>query len=249
MASLPRALRDRLLPAVLTATGVTLLAAGLLQYGTPAQAGPIGAAPTASPSVGTATGIPSVRLPSLPPLETAQPGSPAPSASPTTPPDPNRLATRVVVEDLGIDLPVIAQPDPSYPSCNVAMYYEHPRLGQPGSGRAVYLYAHARTGMFLPLLTQGNRDGGKAMIGMLVSVYTSDAQRYVYRITSVLPRVPADSRFLDKALAAKQETLWLQTSTGPGASFPKLQVVARAVGVEPADPALAHPKPRPVACR
>ena len=252
MASLPGALRDRLLPAVLTATGVTLLGAGLLQYGTPAQAGPIGAAPAATPSVGAASGSPSLRLPSLPPLETAQPGSPAPSpppsASPTTPPDPNRLATRVVIPDLGIDLPVIAQPDPAYPSCNVAMYYEHPRLGQPGSGKAVYLYAHARTGMFLPLLTQANRAGGKAMIGMLVSVYTSDDQRHVYRITTVLPRVPADSRFLDKAFAAKQETLWLQTSTGPGASYPKLQVVARAVGVEPADPAQAHPRARPVRC-
>src|SRR5688500_11300623 len=116
MASLSRILRDRLLPALLTATGVTLLAAGLLQYGTPAQAGPIAAGPTPTPPATAA--LPTGRLPSLPPLETATPASEPPSA----PPDPNRLATRVVVADLDIDLPVIAQPDPSYPSCNVAMY-------------------------------------------------------------------------------------------------------------------------------
>ncbi|MBA2718616.1 MAG: sortase [Chloroflexi bacterium] len=240
MRSLTRVLRDRLVPAVLTAAGVTLLAAGLLQYGTPAQAGPITAGQTQSPGPAS----PSFRVPSLPPLETSVPASIAPTASP----DPNRLATRVVVEALGIDLPVIAQPNAAYPSCNVAMYFEHPQLGQPGQSKATYLYAHARTGMFLPLLTQSKRNAGKGMIGMIVSVYTSDDQRYVYTISAVLPRVPADSHFLDKAIAAKQETLWLQTSTGPGGSFPKLQVVARAVGVEPATPEEAHPKARPVNC-
>lgn len=240
MRSLTRALRDRLVPAVLTAAGVTLLGAGLLQYGSPAQAVPVAVAPTPSP----APASPGFVVPSLPPLETSVPASVAPITSP----DPNRLATRVVVEELGIDLPVIAQPNPAYPSCNVAMYFEHPELGQPGQGKATYLYAHARTGMFLPLLTQSRRNAGKGMIGMIVSVYTSDDQRYVYTISGVLPRVPADDRFLDKAIAAKQETLWLQTSTGPGASFPKLQVVARAVGVEPATPEEAHPKARPVSC-
>jgi hypothetical protein len=240
MAFLTRALRDRLIPALLTAAGVTLLAAGLLHYGNPAQAGPI--ASGASPSPGATS--PGFAVPSLPPFVTSPPASIAPTASP----DPNRLATRVVVEDLGIDLPVIAQPNPAYPSCNVAMYFEHPDLGQPGQGKATYLYAHARTGMFLPLLTESKRNGGDRMIGMLVSVYTSDDQRFVYRISAVLPRVPADNHFLDKAIAAKQETLWLQTSTGPGGSFPKLQVVARAVGAAPASHEEANPRPRPVTC-
>ena len=61
--------------------------------------------------------------------------------------------------------------------------------------------------------------------------------------------VKADSHFLDGPLAVKSETLWLQTSTGPNASYPKLQVVARPVGVVPADHAAAHPKARPVTCR
>jgi hypothetical protein len=233
-----RVLRDRLVPAVLTAAGVTLLAAGILQYGNGAQARPVAVGPTPGP-----TSAPSFSVPSLPPLVTSVPGSFPPTASA----DPNRLATRVVIEALGIDLPVIAQPNPAYPSCNVAMYLEHPLLGQPGQGKATYLYAHARTGMFLPLLTQSKRNRGEAMIGMIASVYTSDDQRFVYTISAVLPRVPADNRFLDKALAAKQETLWLQTSTGQG-DEPKVQVVAKVVGVEPADHAFANPRPRPINC-
>jgi hypothetical protein len=128
------------------------------------------------------------------------------------------------------------------------MYLEVAGLGQPGSNRSVYLYAHARTGMFLPLLTQARRNGGKAMIGLPVSLFTSDDQEYIYAITKVLPRVPADSHFLDGPLAVTSETLWLQTSTGPNHTYPKLQVVAEPWTVLPADHAAAHPKARPVNC-
>ena len=235
MASLPSLLNRRALTAALTAAGVTLLAAGLLAYGAPAATRPI-------PSDGTASarGSNAAALPTLPPIDgSAPPRSPAPS---------DRVASRVVVESLGIDLPVIAQPDPSYPSCNVAMYLQDDRLGPPGSNRSVYLYAHARTGMFLPLLTEVQRTGGRSMIGRLVDVYTSDDQHFVYRITSVLPSVPADGHFLDKAVAVKREALWLQTSTGSHAHDPKMQVVARPVGVEAAAHAVANPPPRPQSC-
>ena len=234
-----RGLRDRLLPALLTSAGVTLLAAGLLNYGSPALAGPIGALPSPTSLV-----LPSTSLPSLPPLETGAPESGPPSASAAVP----AVATRIVVDALGIDLPVIIEPNAGYPACNVAMRYVTAGLGEPGEGRSVYLYAHARTGMFLPLLDAVRADGGKRLIGLLVDVYTSDDQRHVYRISAVLPRVPSDSHFLDKALAVRSETLWLQTSTGPGATYPKLQVVARPVGVEPADHGAANPVPAPVSC-
>ena len=49
-----------------------------------------------------------------------------------------------------------------------------------------YLYAHARDGMFLPLLLQSRIDNGSAMLGMLVQVYTSDDQLFLYEITRVL---------------------------------------------------------------
>lgn len=245
-----RLVRDRLGPALLTAAGVGLLGAGLLH-----DAGPISAEPgpaDASPSNLAVVPFPSLVVPSLPPVETVAPsaGDPAPSLGPL-PSSGKRVATRVVVAELGIDLPVIAQPNPSYPSCNVAMYYQAAGLGQPGQGRSTYLYAHARTGMFGPLYERailGRGGGAKSLIGLPVDVYTSDDQHFVYTITKVLPRVKADSHFLDGPLAVTSDTLWLQTSTGPNGTYPKLQVVAEPLGVVPATHADAHPKARPINC-
>jgi hypothetical protein len=90
----------------------------------------------------------------------------------------------VVVRALGIDLPIVKPPsNTSYPLCNVAEYIQE--LGQPGQGRATYLYGHARTGMFLPILDASKVDDGAAMIGMLVEVYTSDDQLFLYEIVEV----------------------------------------------------------------
>jgi hypothetical protein len=252
MRSLRRALRHRLIPAALTAAGVTLLAAGLLDLGSPALAGPES---SATPTPLVADDPIGFVPPSLPPLETTGPTpsaapSPTPTPAPTTPPDPNRLATRIVIDSLDIDLPIVKQPA-GYPWCNVAMYLTDPRLGQPGSGRSVYLYAHARDGMFGPLyerVTLGRHGGSRSLIGMLVFVYTSDDHVYEYQITKVFPRVKADTHFLDRAFAVTSETLWLQTSTGHGGSLPKLQVVAKPFFDAPASHAAAHPKPRPIAC-
>ena len=52
-------------------------------------------------------------------------------------------------------------------------------LSQPGDGRATYLYAHARDGMFGPIYEraiQKKSGGPRSMIGMIVQVYTSDDQ-------------------------------------------------------------------------
>ena len=243
MPSLVRTLRDRLLPALLTAAGVTLLAAGLLHYGGPATASQVGV--RASPSDTGLLPPSSFLVPSLPPID----ASPQPSVAPGK--AANRVATRVVIDQLGIDLPIIVQPNPNYPSCNVAMYFQDPGLGQPGGGRSIYLYAHARTGMFGPLYERVtlHRDGGaKSLLGLLVDVYTSDDQRFVYTITAIRPSVKADSHFLDGPLAVKTETLWLQTSTGPNSSYPKLQVVAQPLAVVPADHTTANPKAHPINC-
>ena len=247
MRSIATAVRQRVVPAVLTAAGVTLLAAGLLHYGSPAYANPDGSpglatSPTPAPSDAPIGYVP----PSLPPIDASGP-PPSPSATP----DPHRVATRDVVRSLGIDLPVIIQPNPSYPSCNVAMYYQDPRLGQPGSGKSIYLYAHARIGMFYPLYERailGKHGGAKSLIGLLVDVYTSDDQIYEYSIYQIRPRVPPDSHFLDGPFNVKKETLWLQTSTGPNATYPKLQVLGDLLFVGPANHKDAHPKPHPINC-
>jgi hypothetical protein len=108
----------------------------------------------------------------------------------------------------------------------------------------VYLYAHARTGMFLPLLTQSKRSDGQAMIGMDVYVYTGDNLRFHY----VINRVRRHARDFRPVTAAKGETVWLQTSEGPNASYPKLQVSGKFVGRSKVTHDEAHPRPRPRSC-
>ena len=238
MPRLNSVLRNRLLPAILTATGVSLIAGGLLTYTGAAEVDP-----EPSPTIISLAPTPTLELPTYPPSSE----SPSPSASPSVAVD--RVATRVIVPALGIDLPVIKQPDASYPSCNVAMYFEYPGLGQPGQGISTYLYAHARKGMFLALLDASKKDRGRAMLGASVEVFTSDSQVFLYEIYEVRPRVPADLHWLDDPLAVTEETLWLQTSTGPGGQYPKLQVLARPLTVGPATYAESHPKAKPVNCR
>ncbi len=233
-------LRTRALPALLTAFGVTLLSAGLLTYTIP-----VAAEAPANPSPSPIIAVVSTPTPliTLPPIDTPTPTTPTtqapPSPSPTVipPPPADRVATRVRVKDLGIDLPVIKGAS-GYPLCNVALYLKE--LSQPGFGKATYLYAHARTGMFLPLLeTKGREQRGK-----IVEVWTSDDFLFRYEITEVLRKQTT----LDAPLAADSEELWLQTSEGPKGTVGKTQVVAKHLSVAVADHAAAHPKARPVDC-
>ena len=236
MPGLVEPVRNRLLPALLTAVGVTLLAAGVLSFSTPVTA--VGtASPTPSAS-GTAAPSPPPSLATLPPI-----GSAVPSATPTAPPD--RVATRVRIAALQVDLPVIEQTTNKVP-CNVALYFEDPFLGQPGQGRATYLYAHAQKGMFLPILDASKVNNGKKMLGMVVEVWTNDDQHFLYEVTKVKRHVPFDTGLSD-ALRATSEELWLQTSEGVGTA-PKLQLLAKPLSHGSADHDEANPTAKPVAC-
>jgi sortase family protein len=234
------AYRNRLLPAILTALGVSLIAGGLLTYTGAVE-------PSAEPDASeiivaaspTPTSTPSLSLPTLPPLGTA-----APTPAPTIP--ANRVATRVVIPALKIDLPIVKGP-PNHVLCNVAMYAQAPGLVQPGFPGSTYLYGHARKGMFLPLLDASKKNNGKAMLNMIVEVYTSDDQRLTYSISEVRRHVPKTDGFSDP-LSRKAETLWLQTSEGPKGTPTVLQVVAEPLTSGPANDADAHPKPHPVVC-
>src|SRR5512142_2853577 len=109
MRSLPRYIRalfTRLIPAILTASGVVIVTAGLLAYGDPATAGVL---PTPSDGLGTAAPSISLDIPTVAPSGAGASGSPSPSSSAGP-----AVATRVVVPALGIDLPVVAGP-PGYP--------------------------------------------------------------------------------------------------------------------------------------
>jgi hypothetical protein len=221
--------RTRLVPALLTAFGVALLANGLLTYTTAVEPGP-SALPLASyrplPTFNSAVQLPN--------------GSIKPDAS--FPPD--RVATRVVIPKLQIDLPVMLQTANygEFPLCDVALY--QPLLGQPGQGRATYIYAHARDGMFLPLLIASQDNNGQRMIGYVVEVFTSDNYVFLYTIAEVHRHV----KDLSDAFAATTERLWLQTSEGPYSNAPKLQVVANFLSASKTDPASAHPAAHPRIC-
>jgi hypothetical protein len=100
--------------------------------------------------------------------------------------------------------------------------------------------------MFLPILEASLVNDGAAMLGMIVEVYTSDDQLFLYEIDEVRRHVPYDEGF-DAPYAVTDPELWLQTSEGVGTQ-PKLQVVARFLSTGPADHDFAHPVPSPRAC-
>ena len=235
MAGPSESLRTRLLPAFLTAFGVTILSAGLLTYTVPVEAGPA-AAPSATPGPSSAVVATPTPLITLPPLGSAKP---SPDGALATPPA-DRVATRVRVSGLDIDLPIVRGND-GYPYCNVAMYL--PVLSQPGFGKATYLYAHARDGMFLPLL----RTKAREQRGQIVEVWTSDDWLYRYEITKVIRDTPYQTG-LEAPAAATGEELWMQTSQGPDRTFGYTQVLAKPIDALPAEHAAAHPRARPVDC-
>jgi hypothetical protein len=270
---------NALIPALLMAASVTLLAAGLLSYGAPTvgaqrpdapqpilspapsnEAGPgdPGDLPTPSPT----PSVPASVVASASPRPGTSPGStggasPSPTAFPSTvqapspSPSPVAVATRIVIESEGIDLPIVSRelrvPDQGpdrYPPCDVAVY--HTAFQQPGEDGSTYIYAHARDGMFLPLLTAAERRDGASLIGDLVQVYTDDDREYVYEITLVKRHAIDFSLAEDVPPGVAQ--LVLQTSEGPPGTLPKLQILAEPIDVLTASRADAHPKAHPRAC-
>jgi len=150
----------------------------------------------------------------------------------------------VVISALGIDLPVIRpRQDEPYPPCDVAEFL--PSYGLPGLPGVTYVYAHARSGMFLPLLEASRIDGGANLLGREVELYSSDRFRRRFAIAEVHRGV----RDLDVVNELAGDALVLQTSETSRSSGPKLVVVARPVG----DPAVASgsaalPVARPRVC-
>jgi len=150
-------------------------------------------------------------------------------------------ATRVAVSGLGIDLPVIRGPS-SYPPCRVAMYLA--TLAQPREPGITFIYAHARTGMFLPLLTKWKASGSAGLIGRTVRVWESDSTVSYYRIVSARKTTTP----MVGASVLTRERLWLQTSTGPNFTYPKLIVEATRYKTVKTTYAAAHPRARPIRC-
>jgi hypothetical protein len=132
-----------------------------------------------------------------------------------------------------------------FPLCNVAQYlFGFANPGQPGT---TYVYGHARTGMFLPLLDESEKsDNGASMIGALVNLYTADLKLHIYQIDVV--KQHATDLTLAYDLDPGQHRLILQTSEGPHGTIPKLQVAAAPIGIYTATAAEALPTPHPKVC-
>ena len=243
---------DRVLPSLLMASGVMLLAAGALAYspsplngtaGAPAGGGAGDPLFAASPAVQSTWPQPTA---ADSPIAIGPSPTPVPSVSIT---GPLGYASRIVIPSLDIDLPIIAGDlqvpgnADGYPLCDVAMYM--PGFVQPGEPGTTYIYAHAQKGMFLPLLRASLVDSGAAMIGALVEIYTTTDELHLYQISTVKQHAT------DLTLATQNgatEQLVLQTSEGPSGTVPKLQVAALPVSTVPAAGDAAMPSAAPRVC-
>jgi hypothetical protein len=152
-------------------------------------------------------------------------------------------ATRVVISTLGISLPIVRGPS-GYPYCNVAMYLN--LTSQPREPGISFIFAHARTGMFLPLLTKFKAYGAAGLLGRVVKVYTSDSYVSYYRVDNV--RRTSAATTMNGVFDMSRERLWLQTSTGPNYTYPKLIVEAHRTETLKTTYAASHPTPHIVHC-
>ena len=160
---------------------------------------------------------------------------------------PKAFASRVVLPDLGIDLPVVSgdlAPPPSYPFCDVTACVT--RSSQPYEPGITYISAHAQKGMFLPILRASERNDGTELIGLTAQVFVSDGRRFDYTIEQVI-RHAVDYTALS-ALPLDQQTLVLQTSEGPYGTVEKVQLIAALSGEQPIDSTDANPEPQPRDC-
>ena len=190
--------------------------------------------PTATPTLGPTAG-PSARA--------DRTSVPTPTANTTG------LVTRIVIAALRIDLPVVTLPANGVHYCDVAMWWPDLRFVQPGNPGSVYLLAHARAGMFLPLLNASRVNGGRSLLGMTVQLYTSADWVFTYSVGRVRRHVPSTGTTrLAAPRGATDAELWLQTSEGSTTTSPLLQVVAKLVNARAAAHAAAHPTPRPTIC-
>lgn len=186
-------------------------------------------APTPAPSP-----TPAPPTPSPTPFFIVPTPSPSPTPIPTAPP------TRITIPALRVDLPVIAPPDVEghYPYCDVAEFIAD--FARPGAPGVTYIYAHARAGMFLPLL----RTDDEKLLGLTVHVFTAGNLRHSYRIDRVLRHQTSFA-----AMAAETgEALFLQTSEGPKGTPGKTIVIAHPTAVKRSTSAIAQPTPSPRDC-
>lgn len=191
---------------------VVLVAAGLsIALG---GAGPVS---RASSPAAVATDIPTVS-----PVQTSvQIFPPVVTASPTIAPSLGRSpatvgevkARRIVIDRLGINLPIVEGDGIDAP-LNKAAHY--PGTGWPGGGTNIYIYGHAQEGMFLSLWD--------VKVGDAVVLTLVDDTKRTYIVAKVIPKARWDAmEYLDPT---PTERLTLQTSTSYHPTSPRFITIA-----------------------
>jgi LPXTG-site transpeptidase (sortase) family protein len=140
-------------------------------------------------------------------------GSPAASPSATPAVGQGIRANRVVIARLDINLAVVEGDGFDAPIGKAAHY---PGSAWPGGGSNIYIYGHARVGMFLPLW--------QVRVGDTVVLDLVDGTSRTYVVTKILPKVPYDA--VTYLTPTPTEQLTLQTSTSYYATAPRFVVIA-----------------------
>jgi sortase A len=180
----------------------------------------LGVGPSATtPASATPSPVASSALGDLPLVTVAPAASPldagSPAASPSVSPafGAGIRANRIKIAKLGIDLAVVEGDGVDTPIGKVAHY---PGSAWPGGGSNIYIYGHARVGMFLPLW--------QIHIGDTVEMDLVDGTSRTYVVTKILPKVPYDA--VSYLAPTPTEQLTLQTCTSYYPTAPRFVVIA-----------------------
>ncbi|MDR3637032.1 MAG: sortase [Isosphaeraceae bacterium] len=181
--------------------------------------GPSGTIPsgaTPAPSASAAFGdLPLITCaPAVSPAS-ARAATVSPSASPSSSAsaEPGVRANRIKIARLGVDLAIVEGDGLDAPIGKAAHY---PGSAWPGGGSNIYIYGHARVGMFLPLW--------QVRVGDTVELDLVNGTSRTYVVTEILPKVPYDAvTYLEPT---PTEQLTLQTSTSYYPTAPRFVVIA-----------------------
>ena len=173
------------------------------------------ATPSVTPGIGASESAALGDLPLVTVAPTASRPDAGPSAaapSPSPAPEAGIRANRIRIARLGIDLAIIEGDGIDAPIGKAAHY---PGSAWPGGGSNIYIYAHARIGMFINLW--------QVQIGDTVELKLVDGTTRTYVVTEILPKVPFDAvKYLQPT---PTEQLTLQTSTSYYATAPRFVVI------------------------
>ena len=204
------------------AVAVMVVAGGMMIT---ACAGPdtVSPAPTPGAAQATSPAFSDLPLVAVSPTTTAEAPTPAATVSPapgsaSASPSATAVAAgiranRIRIARLGIDLKIVEGDGIDAPIGKAAHY---PGSAWPGAGSNIYIYGHARVGMFLSLWD--------AQVGDTIELDLVDGTTRTYVVDQVLPKVPWDAVKYTRPTATEQLTL--QTSTSYHPTSPRFMVIA-----------------------